>query len=293
MKRLSKDDEIRDLWREVAQLKRTNDNLNARLIHDAERLQNEVSSYEVTISELREDLESARQKRAEAERRLEETVRVIDDQLNERERTKATNEERTQSTPPGPAHSDSQVLGGVAKKTTQAVPSQGGKETVAADASNGSPREATTGVNNPLPTLGPDSDSKANPASVAVSVASEQIAMLQAQLSTMTFEEARVHEELGTRDKVKDDLQRRGWELQRELVRLRDDIRTITGTDPRANWMGTHLTPYRVIRAKIDPQAAAFPTPEWVQFASISAMPEYQAYSSEELRWNDYNILRV
>ncbi|VDC01396.1 unnamed protein product [Peniophora sp. CBMAI 1063] len=63
----AKDDEIRDLRREVARLNRVNNNLNARL-------QNEVTAYEGTISDLQEDLRSARQGRTLLESNLEDAL---------------------------------------------------------------------------------------------------------------------------------------------------------------------------------------------------------------------------
>ena len=81
---ISQDDQISDLRREVAELKRTNANLNTQLEHDAMRLHNEVTAYQETISELREDLISARQKRAQSETLLQDSLRATRKHQEER-----------------------------------------------------------------------------------------------------------------------------------------------------------------------------------------------------------------
>ncbi|KZV67596.1 hypothetical protein PENSPDRAFT_736467 [Peniophora sp. CONT] len=74
--------EARDLRREVARLKRLNDNFNARPERDA-------SAYETTISELREDLDAARHKCIILDSRFETALRSAHEHQEAQERAMA------------------------------------------------------------------------------------------------------------------------------------------------------------------------------------------------------------
>lgn len=78
----SAEDQVCDLHREVAHLRRLNDNLNARIVK-------EVSAYEATIMDLQKDLKAARQKRASSDSRYEAALHTSHEHEEARERAEA------------------------------------------------------------------------------------------------------------------------------------------------------------------------------------------------------------